>query len=168
MMTRSSSLTVNDMSATQVTSALLPAFDSLQDADAAQAVDQANNLTGRWHVIAAAQGSISRNPRNVVERFETSGTRLESSLSFERLSGSATTTRRRVFDMGTNDGLLSLIQTSLEIVFVDDDHAVVAEGRRLRILSRTPDISPRAFFQRVSHARENGFCADDLRMIPKQ
>lgn len=136
------------------------------DAEAATVPANVNALTGRWHVIAASQGSISRNPQNATETFEVSGTKLISSLRFERLGGSAATTRRRVFETKSEDNLLSLIQASLDVVFVDEAQAVVAEGRRLRILSRTPDISPRDFFRRVSLSREKGHDADDLRMIP--
>ena len=123
-------------------------------------------LAGQWHVIAASHGSISRNPQNVTETFDVSGAQLASSLRFERLSGSAATTRRRVFDMARGDNLMSLLRTSLDVVFVDDDQAVVAEGSRLRVLSRTPDIAPRAFFRLVSLSREKGHDADNLRMIP--
>lgn len=123
-------------------------------------------LAGRWHVIAASVGSISRSPQNVTETFEVSGSRLISSLRFERLGGSASTTRRRIFDLSPDDGLLGLVQTPLDIVFIDDNQAIVAEGRRLKILARTPDVSPRDFFRHVSLLRENGYSADDLRMIP--
>lgn len=127
-----------------------------------------NAILGCWHVIAASHGSISRNPQRVTESFELSGTRLQSTLRFERLSGSVPAVRRRVFGASTrdSDSLWDLLQTSLEIVFVDETQAIVAEGRRLRILSRTPEISPRDFFRRVSLLREKGHNADDLRMIP--
>ena len=155
------------MPANHTVPALL-AFGTQRDLDAETATVPArvNELTGRWHVIAASQGSISRNPQNATETFEVSGTKLISSLRFERLGGSAATTRRRVFETKSEDNLLSLIQASLDVVFVDEAQAVVAEGRRLRILSRTPDISPRDFFRRVSLSREKGHDADDLRMIP--
>ena len=153
------------MSATQIHSPVFE-FDPHRVSESVAASSPASALAGLWYVIAASQGSISRNPRNATETFELSGTRLVSSLRFERLGGSAATTRRRIFDLGESEGLLSLIQTSLDIVFVDETQAVVAEGRRLRILSRTPEISPRDFFRRVSLSREKGHDADDLRMIP--
>ncbi len=141
-----------------------------QGNDAARPAIPANvcALLGTWHVIAASRGSISRNPQRVTETFELSGTRLESALQFERLSGSVPAIRRRIFDVSPagSGSLWDLLQTSLEIVFVDESQAIVAEGRRLRILSRTPEISPRDFFRRVSLMREKGHNADDLRMIP--
>ncbi len=155
------------MTANQTTAALLDfGKDRGLDTDAASVPAEVRALTGHWHVVAASQGSISRNPQNATETFEVSGTQLISSLRFERLGGSAATTRRRIFETKAEDNLLSLIQTSLDVVFVDEAQAVVAEGRRLRILSRAPDISPRDFFRRVSLSREKGHDADDLRMIP--
>lgn len=160
----SSSQTVSDMSAIQ-SFTLSPTLGQRRENDTESVSVSAAALAGRWHVIAASRGSISRNPQNVTETFEVSGTQLVSSLSFQRLGGSAATTRRRVFHMAADADLWSLIQTSLDIVFVDEKHAIVAEGRRLRILSRTPDISARDFFRRVSQSREKGYDADDLRMI---
>ena len=153
------------MSASQVTSPLFGLRQERElDSDSGSAWPGA--LAGQWYVIAASQGSIGRNPQNVTETFDVSGTRIASSLRFERLSGSAASTRRRVFDTSPNDNLISLLRTSLDVVLVEDDQAVVAEGPRLRILSRTPDIAPRDFFRLVSLSREKGHDADNLRMIP--
>ena len=157
------------MAATQASSHLL-AVGTQHAFDDERAPANVRALLGRWHVIAASLGSISRNPRNVTEAFELSGTQLVSTLSFERLSGSVSAERRRVFQTSTNgdDGLWTLIQTSLDVVFVDEHHAIVAEGRRLRILSRLPEISPRDFFLHAVRLREQGYVVDDLRMIPSR
>ena len=62
-------------------------------------------------------------------------------------------------------GLWNLFGTTLDVVLVDDMHAIVAEGARLRILSRNSQVSPRDYFQFVRHIRDKGFDADDLRLI---
>ena len=140
-----------------------------------------DRFMGKWYVISSTPSLLDRDPYNAVEIYERADRGIQITYQFNADSPSgdlkSISARAMVDNPGINtDWNVSYawpwpFGSDYHIVYLEDDYSVAVIGhpdrKRVRILSRRPDISPPLYSDIILYLQQLGYDVGKIRRMPQ-